>query len=110
MYGEKVKIYGEDLNVGPVLVGGTMGALVAHVFADANSVTIAAAAKVTISAADTKDGSFTTAAEAALAEGTYAKGDLIATVTLPADIKMWAKAAVTGNTGNVRVTLGYLPR
>lgn len=122
MYGETVKVYGEDLAKGslsaaisgsePVLVGGTMGALVANVFAD-DAVTIGTGAKVSIVASETKDGSFTEAAAANLTAGTYAKGDLIASVPLPFDIAMWAKANVTqgtGSSGNITVTLGYLPR
>ncbi len=110
MYKENLKVYGEDLNAGAVLVGGTMGALVVNVFAAADSVTIASSAKVTVKAADTKDGSFENAAEVTLPEETYNKGDLIASFALPADIKMWAKAETSGVTGDVTVTLGYLPR
>lgn len=108
MYGETVRVFGEDLNVGAVLVGGTQGAITVNVFADGD-VTVSSG-KVTITAADKADGSFANAAEGTLANGTYAKGELIGTVTLPADIKAFAKASVTGATGNVVVKAGYLPR
>ena len=108
MYGEKVRVFGEDLNVGPVLVGGTMGAIEVNVFADGD-VTVSTG-KVAITAADTANGEFTAAAEGALPNGTYAKGDFIGAVTLPANIKMYAKATLTGVTGNAVVKAGYLPR
>ncbi len=122
MYGETVKVYGEDLAKGslsaaisgsePVLTGGTMGALVANVFAD-DAVTIGTGAKVSVVASDTKDGTFAEVASGNLKAGTYAKGDLIASIPLPFDMPMWAKANVTqgtGSSGNITVTLGYLPR
>jgi hypothetical protein len=108
MYGENVRVYGEDLNVGPVLVGGTMGAITVNVFA-AGDVTVSSG-KVTVTAADTADGSFATAAEGTLANGSYKKGELIGTVTLPADVKMFAKATLSGVSGDAVVKTGYLPR
>ena len=108
MYGETVKVFGEDLNVGAVLVGGTQGAINVNVFADAD-VTVSSG-KVTVTAADKADGSFATAAEGTLANGSYKKGELIGSVTLPADVKAFAKATVTGATGAVVVKAGYLPR
>lgn len=108
MYGENVKVFGEDLNVGAVLVGGTMGAITADVFAEGD-VTVSSG-KVTITAADKADGSFATVTEGSLANGTYKKGDLIGRITLPADIKAYAKASVSGATGTVVVKAGYLPR
>lgn len=108
MYGEKVRVFGEDLNVGPVLVGGTQGAIEVNVFADGD-VTVSGG-KVAITAADTADGEFTAATEGALPDGTFAKGDFIGAVTLPADIKLYAKATLSGVSGNAVVKAGYLAR
>ena len=108
MYREKVRVFGEDLNVGPVLVGGTQGALEVNVFAD-GAVTVSGG-KVVITAADTADGEFTAATEGTLPNGTYNKGDFIGSATLPADIKMYAKATLTGVSGNAVVQAGYLAR
>lgn len=108
MYGEKVRVFGEDLNVGAVLVGGTQGAIEVNVFAE-GAVTVSNG-KVAITAADTADGNFTAAAEGALPNGTFAKGDFIGSVTLPADIKLYAKATLTGVTGEAVVKAGYLAR
>lgn len=122
MYGETVKVYGEDLASGaltakisgsdPVLAGGVMGALVANVFAD-GAVTVAADSKVEIKASATKTGSFTKVTEGALPAGTYADKALITSIPLPFDMDMWAMADVTpgsNSSGKVVVTLGYLPR
>lgn len=122
MYGKTLQVYGEDLAVGamtanfagsdPVLAGGTMGALTANVFAD-DAVKVGTGAKVSITASPTKDGSYTEVAAKNLTAGNYSAGDLIATIALPFDMDMWAKASVTvgsGSSGNVTVTLGYLPR
>lgn len=114
MYGEIVKVHGEDLTSGAVLVGGTMGALAANVFAE-SAVTITAAgesttgATLTIKDSDTKDGTFAEVASYALPAGTYNEGDLITSFALPLNIKTWAKAEVSGATG-VSVSVGYLPR
>lgn len=108
MYGEIVRVYGEDLNVGAVLVGGTQGAINVNVFADGD-VTVSGG-KVTINAADKADGEFVKAAEAVLADGSFTKGQLIGTVTLPADIKMFAKAELAGVSGDAVVKAGYLAR
>ena len=108
MYGEIVRVYGEDLNVGPVLVGGTMGGVNINVFAEGD-VTVSSG-KVIIMAADKMDGEFTNATESSLTNGSYTKGQLIGSFVLPLDIKMYAKATLSGITGDARVTVGYVPR
>ncbi|MBQ9236234.1 MAG: hypothetical protein IJ184_07230 [Alphaproteobacteria bacterium] len=105
-----IQVYGEDLDVGAVLTGGTMSALELKVYAEADEVSIDSSAKVTVTHSDTEDGTFATVLEAALTAGDYKSGDVIATISLPSDIKMWAKASVTGNTGAVKVKQAYLPR
>ena len=64
-------------------------------------------------AADEPEGSFAEVTTITLPDGTYVDDEVIASVTLPPDVKNYAKATVTGNTsssGNVIVTLGYLAR
>lgn len=110
MYKHKLTVYREDLNVGQVLTGGTEGAIELLLIAAGSSVVIAAESTMTITHCDTEDGEFTSALVVDLTAGTYAKGDIIAKVTLPSDIKAWAKATVSGNTGDVVVKQSYLPR
>ena len=69
---------------------------------------------ITITGATSKTGSYsTTVATYSIPAGSYAKGDVIATIALPVDCPAWIKAAVNGNTsssGTATVTLGYLAR
>ena len=94
---EPIKVYGEDLYNGgtseEVIGGGTMQALVVNIFATKTK--SYSAATVTVKAADAKGGS-------------YNEGDLLASLSLPFDVKNWLKAESTDT--DVRVTLGYLPR
>lgn len=120
------RVYGENLAEAdlsktttgtlPVEVGGTQGALVINVFADGGATTAEVSSvgvKVSIVASDTPDGTFTEVASMVLPVGSFDDEELIATISLPHDVKTYAKAIVTGNassTGNVIVTPGYLAR
>ena len=129
MYKHKLQVWGEDLAVAdlskasaantalPVFAGGTNGGLCVHVIAD-TAITAAAVASATpaiaITGADSKEGTYNVdVASYSIPAGSYAKGDVIATIALPVDCPAWIKAAVNGNTsssGTATVTLGYLAR
>ena len=100
----KLYVYGEHLaeadlsktttGANPVEVGGTQGALIVNVIAKGDAKTAKAS-------------------EVGVKVAVLADDEVIASVTLPPDVKNYAKATVTGNTsssGNVIVTLGYLAR
>lgn len=69
---------------------------------------------ITVKHGDTENGSFADLLTMTIdAEKSFADGELMATATLPADVKDFVTAAVasaTGNSGSIRVTLGYLAR
>lgn len=107
---EPIKVYGEDLYNGgtseEVIGGGTMQALVVNIFATKTK--SYSAATVTVKAADAKGGSYEDVVTSKEISGSYNEGDLLASLSLPFDVKNWLKAESTDT--DVRVTLGYLPR
>ncbi|MCM1324653.1 MAG: hypothetical protein NC218_11070 [Acetobacter sp.] len=120
-----LKVYGEDLinddlsaaavaSDKVVAAGSTQGALCVNVFAKGEVSTSGAAVVITLKHGDTENGGFADLQTITVAKGkTFADGELMATVTLPADVKAYVMAAATsaaGNSGGVRVTLGYLAR
>lgn len=132
MYKNEVKVYDEDLAVAklsdastvsdktPVRADGTMNALIVNVFAN-NAVTLAAGKTVTVSVlgAASEEDTFVEVASTTFTGATggsqYAKDDLIGRISLPFEAPALVKANVAsgdtaGNLGEVRVTLGYLPR
>lgn len=119
-----LKVYGEDLASGAlnqaaiaagdaVAAGSTQGALCVNAFA-VGDVATTAAVTITVKHGDTENGSFADLLMMTIdAEKSFADGELMATATLPADVKDFVTAAVasaTGNSGSIRVTLGYLAR
>lgn len=119
-----LKVYDEDLANGAlnqasvaggkaIAAGSTQGALCVNVFA-VGAVETKAAVTVTIKHGDTENGAFADLQTIAIAANkTFADGALMATATLPADVKDFVTASVasaTTNSGSVRVTLGYLAR
>lgn len=123
MYKHNLQVWAEDLadadisqsnvNGDAVMAGGTNGGLVVNVIAE-SAVTVADTVAVTILQDDNQKGNYTdTLVVKNLPAGTYAKGDLIVQIGLPANIKTWLKGKVAGNSsssGLVCVTLGYLAR
>lgn len=124
MYKNEVTVWQEDflepkaINAASVsgdsylVVDGTMGAIVAKVLAT-DDVSVAQAITVSIKDCDTSNGSFAEVAKASIAVGDYSAGDVMATISIPVDVKKYAKAELTSdttNTGTVRVTGAYLPR
>lgn len=124
MYKEVVTVYEEDflepkaINAASVTgesvlnAKGTMGAITANVIADSD-VTLASAITVVIKHSDERAGTYTEAAKGTIAAGSFVAGDVMGTIAVPADVKKFAKAEITSatsNSGNVRVTGGYLPR
>ena len=119
-----LKVYGEDLASGAlnqasiaagtgIAAGSTQGALCVNAFA-VGDVATTAAVTITVKHSDSESESFTVLLTMSVAaDQSFADGDLMATATLPADVKSYVTAAVasaTGNSGSIRVTLGYLPR
>ena len=119
-----LKVYGEDLASGAlnqasiaagtgIAAGSTQGALCVNAFA-VGDVATTAAVTITVKHSDSESESFTDLLTMSVAaDQSFADGDLMATATLPADVKSYVTAAVvsaTGNSGSIRVTLGYLPR
>lgn len=114
MYKHSLKVYDEDLynagESGVVNVGGTMGALAI------NLVAIADAAAFVATTVTVKQGDVETAVTEACGVFTSVEkanvkaGEVIATYTLPADVKTFVTATVEGETTNARVTPAYLPR
>ena len=119
-----LKVYDEDLINGAlnastvaaksvVAAGRTQGALVVNVFAK-GAVTTSANVVITIKDCDTEDGTFTSLTTITIASGkSFADGELMATMMLPLETKAYVTATATsdsGNTGSMRVTLGYLAR
>ena len=119
-----LKVYGEDLAAGAlnqasiaagtgIAAGSTQGALCVNAFA-VGDVSATSAVTITVKHSDSENGSFADLLTMTIDAGsTFADGELMATATLPADVKAYVTAAVasaTGNSGSIRVTLGYLPR
>ena len=119
-----LKVYGEDLASGAlnqasiaagtgIAAGSTQGALCVNAFA-VGDVATTAAVTITVKHSDSESESFTDLLTMSVAaDQSFADGDLMATATLPADVKSYVTAAVAsaaGNSGSIRVTLGYLPR
>lgn len=124
MYQEVITVYEEDflepkaINAATVTgtsflnADGTMGAITANVIADTD-VNLSSAITVTIKASDQISGEYTAVATGTIAPGSFYAGDLMGTVAIPFDVKKYVKAEIasaTSNTGNVRVTGGFLPR
>jgi len=119
-----LKVYDEDLVNGSLAAetvgsdkvlnaGSTMGALAVNVFAK-GAVTLASDVVVTVKHGDDKDGSFGELMNVSVsAGGSFKDGELMATAILPENTKAYIMATVTSavaNSGDVRVTLGYLAR
>ena len=119
-----LKVYGEDLANGdlsvasiegttPVKAGHTSGALCVNVFAQGD-VTITNEVNISVKESDTKTGGYSECVMIEVESGkAFKDGDLIATATLPHDVKEYVVADVMSseaNSGGVRVTLGYLAR
>lgn len=108
MYNQVLKVHGEDLFEGgvakKVIVNGTMGGLEVVAVATEDGTF---APSISVSACDTKDGSYETVAEKSFS-ATVAKGEVIGRIALPSDVKRWATA--TCSDASVRVTLNYLAR
>lgn len=120
-----LKVYDEDLinsainkaNVPSdkvVAAGATQGALAVNVFAKGNVSTSGAAITITVKHGNTEQGTFAEVQTISVAKDkTFADGELMATVTLPQDVKAYVMATATSaasNSGEIRVTLGYLAR
>ncbi len=120
-----LKVYGEDLintkiNVASIAVGdavaagSTQGALCVNVFANGAVSTAGEAVVISVKHGDTEEGAFSEVMSLTIAKSkTFADGELMATATLPADVKAYVVASATsatGNSGGIRVTLGYLAR
>lgn len=118
-----LKVYDEDLAKGDlsqeaissanvVTAGATQGALCVNVFA-VGQVSIASEVVVSVKDADEENSSFAEIMTIPVAIGSFADGDLMATATLPIDVKNYVMASVassSSNSGGVRVTLGYVAR
>ncbi len=118
-----LKVHNEDLinsdvnkaslaSAGVVAAGGTMGALCVNVFAETD-MSVVSEISVTLKHADTENGSYAELMTFKVPAKAYKAGELAATVTLPQDTKaylMATAASATGNSGKIRVTLGYLAR
>lgn len=118
-----LKVYGEDLANGDlaeasisgntaIVAGSTMGALCVNVFAKGD-VNIVDEVKISVKDGETQDGGFAEILNISIEAGNYADGSLMATATLPVDVRSYVIADVTSstaNSGGVRVTLGYLAR
>lgn len=114
MYKNSLKVYGEDLynagESGVVNVGGTMGALAINLVAIEDDATFAATT-VTVKQGDDEEAVTEACGEFSSVEKANVKaGEVIATYTLPADVKTFVTATVEGETTNARVTPAYLPR
>lgn len=119
-----LKVYNEDLINGAVnsstiaaksvvAAGSTQGALCVNVFAE-EAVTTTDAITITVKHCDTESGSFASLLTLTVpASGSFAKGELVTTATLPQNTKAFVTATATSastNSGKIRVTLGYLAR
>lgn len=118
-----LKVYDEDLAKGSlaqdtissdkaVMAGATQGALCVNVFA-VGDVSIASDVVVSIKDGAEENGAFAEIITVSVSAGTFADGDLMATATLPIDVRDYVIASVASsasNSGDVRVTLGYIAR
>ena len=118
-----LKVYDEDLAKGSlaqdaissdkaVMAGATQGALCVNVFA-VGAVSIASDVVVSIKDGAEENGTFAEIMTVSVTAGTFADGDLMATATLPIDVRDYVIASVASsasNSGDVRVTLGYIAR
>lgn len=118
-----LKVYGEDLinaevnkasvaAAGAVAVGSVMGALCINVFAKTD-VVVASAITIAVKQADTENGSYADLLKITVPVNSYKAGELLATAVLPQECKNFVSATAsssTSNSGEVRVTLGYLAR
>ena len=118
-----LKVYDEDLAKGSlaqdaiysdkaVMAGATQGALCVNVFA-VGAVSIASEVVVSVKDGAEENGAFAEIMTISVAAGTFADGDLMATATLPIDVRDYVIASVASsasNSGDVRVTLGYIAR
>lgn len=118
-----LKVYDEDLAKGSlaqdaissdkaVMAGATQGALCVNVFA-VGAVSIASDVVVSVKDGAEENGAFAEIMTISVAAGTFADGDLMATATLPIDVRDYVIASVASsasNSGDVRVTLGYIAR
>lgn len=116
MYGEVLKVYGEDLNLANeakvVKAQGNMGGLVVRLVPIADASTFKATT-VTVKAGDdasslSEIGEFS----CELISSEVKAGQVIAEFMLPWDVARYVSAELdgSGETTNARVTLGYLPR
>lgn len=119
-----LKVYDEDLINGAlgaesigsdkvILAGDTQGALCVNVFAK-GAVLVASEVLISVKHGDDENGAFADLLTIKVAGGkSFADGELMASVTLPQETKAyvtaWATSAAS-NSGNMRVTLGYLAR
>lgn len=121
MYKHSLSVFGEDLaqadltktqkTSNNVFVGGSNGALIINVMADTAVTISGGSGTVSIKHCDTKSGEFAEIASLKISDGDYAKGDIMATYSLPKDVKDWVQADTTlTGTGNVIVTPAYLAR
>ena len=118
-----LKVYDEDLANGSlaqdaissdkaVMAGATQGALCVNVFA-VGAVSVASEVVVTVKDGAEENGAFAEIMTIPVSAGTFADGDLMATATLPIDVRDYVIASVASsasNSGGVRVTLGYIAR
>ncbi len=119
-----LKVYDEDLAKGAlnqasiaegnvVAAGSTQGALCVNAFA-VGDVAVNGTITITVKHGDTETGAFAELLTMSIeATKSFVDGELMATATLPADVKDFVTAAIassTSNSGNIRVTLGYLAR
>ena len=118
-----LKVYDEDLAKGSlaqdaissdkaVMAGATQGAICVNVFA-VGAVSIASDVVVTVKDGAEENGAFAEVMTIPVSSGEFADGDLMATATLPIDVRDYVIASVASsasNSGEVRVTLGYIAR
>ena len=118
-----LKVYDEDLAKGnlaqdaissdkAVMAGATQGAICVNVFA-VGAVSITSDVVVTVKDGAEENGAFAEVMTIPVSSGVFADGDLMATATLPIDVKDYVIASVSSsasNSGEVRVTLGYIAR
>ena len=120
-----LKVYDEDLINGALnaatvdsdkvlAVGETQGALCVNVFAKGAVSTAGAAVEIALKHGDSETGTFADLQTITIAKSkTFKDGELMATATMPAGTKAYVMASAVsaaGNSGNMRVTLGYLAR
>lgn len=124
MLNNVLKVYNEDLinaevnsssiaGKSAVAAGSTQGGLCVNVFAE-EAITTTDAISITVKHGDSENGTFTNLLTITVpASKNFAKGELVATETLPQDTKAFVTASATSastNSGKIRVTLGYLAR